>query len=212
MNAPTRKVALPILSRATTWTLEKISALSAPEVKALRENAERLAEPEIAELCTQVLKSRPRSTGTGKPPAPRKVGDRLLVSRTMAFGMRGVGLSNRFWSRSGLTRAGDVVFALWAEDVQHGNDGSRHLLWAPNVDGVRAWSDKPAGQERLEHCRRAIERGAATGLMVYGKRMEGFLPDEKAERVDGADAQASVALRVEKRGDEYWAVWGGTKN
>ena len=211
MNAPSRKnfAPPPVLSRATSWTAERIIALSTPEVKQLRENAERLQEPEVAALCTRVLKERPRVARSAKPPAPRRKGERLLVSRTMAFGMRGVGLANRFWSRSGLTRDGAVMFALWAEDVQHDSHGASHLLWAPNLDGARPWSDKPGGLERLEHCRRALERGSATGLLVYGKRLEGVLPDEKAERVDGADAEVSVTLRVEKRGEEYWALWGG---
>ena len=205
---PSRKFVAPILSRGTSWTVERITALSSPEVKQLRDNAERLAEPEIVALCTQVLKERPRVKAPAKPLPPRRKGERRLVSRAMAFGMRGAALANRFWSRSGLKRDGEVVFALWAEDVQHGKNGASHLLWAPNAGGARPWSDKPGGRERLEHCRRAIERGSASGLLVFGTRLEGVLPEEKAARVDGADADEVLPLRVEKRGDEYWAVWG----
>lgn len=47
-------------SRTAQWTREKIDSLSTPEVKQLRDNAQRLHEPEIAALCEQVLVSRPR--------------------------------------------------------------------------------------------------------------------------------------------------------
>jgi hypothetical protein len=209
-NGSTKGQRPPLLSRSTSWTLERITALSAPEVRQLRDNAERLQEPEIAALCEQALSAQRRAKhGSRSAPPPRHRTERRLVSRSSAFGMRGVNLANRFWSRSGLTAKGEVVFALWADDVQHArHNGSSCLLWAPNVGGARPWSDSPGGLERLEHCRRALGNGAATGLLVYGTRSEGVLPEQKAARVDGADPNEALALRVEKRGQEYWAVWG----
>jgi hypothetical protein len=196
-------------ARADRWTRDRISALSTAEVRQLRANALRLAETEIAGLCDEVLGGRPR--GAAAPGrARRAAGERRLVSRSQAFGMRGVNLHNRFWSRSGVRESdGTVVLALWADDVQAEGAACACLLWAPNAGGGRPWSDKPGGRERLEHCRRAAERGSAEGLLVYGERLEGSLPEDKALRVDGADADTVLTLRVEKRGEEYWAAWGG---
>ena len=196
-----------------TWTAERIAALSEPEIRQLRDNAARLGKQAVAELCEQALAVQPKSAPARAPAASAsrsmKVGRRLrLVSRGKAFSMRGVVLNNPLSSRSGVSRSGDVVFALWADDVTHDDGGARCLLWAPNKEGQRAWSDSAAGQERLEHCRRAIEKGAATGLFVYGERIEGVLPDDRAARVDGADAEVAIGLQVEKRGTEYWACWG----
>jgi len=197
-------------ARVALWTLEKITSLSTPEIRQLRANAERLQEEDIAALCAQVLADRPRGLAAPRAPAKKKRADgRRLVSRSQAFGMRGVTLANRFWSRSGLSSTGDVVIALWAADVRRDGAASSYLLWAPNVDGARPWSDKPGGKERLEHCRKALERGTAEGLLVFGTRIEGTLPDEKALSVDGADADSVLTIGVEKRGEEFWATWGG---
>jgi hypothetical protein len=194
--------------RVAKWTREKISALSTLELRQLRLNAERLNEGEVAALCADVLGERPR----GRTPVrrPKRMGSAgRLVTRSKAFALRGVNLQNRFWSRSGLrTGDGTVVVAIWADDVQKTRGASSYLLWAPNIEGSRPWSDKLGGRERLEHCRLAAERGAAEGLLVYGTRLEGQLPDEKAVSVDGADVENVLELRVEKRGDEYWATWG----
>lgn len=48
--------------RVAHWTQERIASLSTPEVRQLKSNAERLAEPEIAALCSAVLAARPRAT------------------------------------------------------------------------------------------------------------------------------------------------------
>lgn len=53
--------------RVAQWTREKIESLSTLEVRQLLENAQRLAEPEIAALCGAVLDARPR----GRAPARR---------------------------------------------------------------------------------------------------------------------------------------------
>lgn len=199
-------------ARVALWTLEKIASLTTPEIRQLRANAERLQEDDICALCAQVLADRPRGLAAPRAPAKKKRADgRRLVSRSQAFGMRGVTLANRFWSRSGTTATGEVVFSLWAADVQRSATGNSYLLWAPNVDGARPWSDKPAGKERLEHCRKAVTLGTAEGLLVFGTRIEGTLPDEKALSVDGADADSVLTIGVEKRGDEYWATWGGSR-
>ena len=196
-------------ARVALWTREKIESLSTPEARQLRANALRLAETEIAALCDEVLGARPH--GTAPVRRPKKKGQaRRLVSRTQALGMRGVNLRNRFWSRGGVRQSdGAVVLALWADDVRTAEGACNYLLWAPNIDGSRPWSDTLGGQERLEHCRRAIEHGNTEGVLVYGERLEGTLPDEKARSVDGADPDTVLLLQVEKRAGEYWATWGG---
>ncbi len=51
-------MATPRLAQSTRWTKERISALSAPEVRQLRSNAERLNEGGVAALCNEVLGER----------------------------------------------------------------------------------------------------------------------------------------------------------
>jgi hypothetical protein len=46
---------------AADWTLERVSKLSSPEIKRLRENAERLQEPEVISLCDRALEECGRS-------------------------------------------------------------------------------------------------------------------------------------------------------
>ena len=50
--------------RSAAWTKERIDALSTPEIRQLRENAQRLGETEIVGLCDEILKVRPK-TGSG---------------------------------------------------------------------------------------------------------------------------------------------------
>ncbi|MGH8631668.1 MAG: hypothetical protein ACREU7_13020 [Burkholderiales bacterium] len=196
-------------ARVAMWTRDKINSLTTPDVRQLRVNAVRLAETEIAALCDEVLDARPRGHAPARK-ARRKGAARRLISRNQALGMRGVNLRNRIWSRGGVRQSdGAVVLALWADDVQTAEGACHYLLWAPNADGSRPWSDTPGGQERLDHCRRAVECGNVEGLLVYGERLEGTLPEDKARSVDGADPDTVLMLRVEKRADEYWATWGG---
>lgn len=193
--------------RVAKWSKEKVNALSTPELRQLLANAERLKEAEVAALCHEVLGERPRGHAAVRPHKPKGEA-RRLVTRGKAFAMRGVSLRSRSWSRGGV-RPGDgaVVLTVWAEEVQKADGVNHTLLWAPNVADSRPWSDKPGGKERLEHCRLALERGEAEGLLVYGKRLEGSLPEEKASSVDGVDAESVLNLRIEKRGEEYWATW-----
>jgi hypothetical protein len=80
------------------------------------------------------------------------------------------------------------------------------------VDGSHPWSDTPGGKERLEHCALALEGGAAEGLLVYGKPAAVDAPKRKGDSADRVDPQRILALRVEKRGEEYWATWSPEKN
>ena len=52
----------PILPRGriAKWTREQLEKLKKEELQALLENAVRLQEPEVAELCRTILKARPR--------------------------------------------------------------------------------------------------------------------------------------------------------
>ena len=68
-----RRIPEPVLTRSTSWTVERISALTLPEIKQLRANAERLLEPEIAALCTEVIKARPRVAAVPAKGAKPKV-------------------------------------------------------------------------------------------------------------------------------------------
>jgi hypothetical protein len=58
-------------ARRVEWTSERIAALTTPDVRQLRVNAERLSNPEIVERCDAVLKER-RRTGARKPRAQKE--------------------------------------------------------------------------------------------------------------------------------------------
>lgn len=177
--------------RVAKWDREKIETLSTPELRQLMANAENLKEPEVAALCREVLDVRPRGHATVRKARPNGV--RRLVARSKAFEMRGVSLQSRTWSRGGVrVEDGKVVVAVPFEEVKSADGANSHLLWAPNVDGSHPWSDKPGGKERLEHSRLALEQGEAEGMMVYE---------------DGIDADHLLRLKVELRGEEYWATW-----
>jgi hypothetical protein len=193
---------------AEAWTRERVSSLSAPEIKQLRANAERLNEPELAKLCGEVLKESPRTRQAVREKTGSGTRARRLIARVKAFEARGVFLQDsRDWC--GVRKAdGAVVMALWADAVELIDGACRYLLWAPNVDGVRPWSDKPAGRERLVHCKRAVELGSAEGLLVYGQGITGQLPEDKAYAIHGVDAETVLSFRVEAVGNEFWAVWG----
>ncbi len=196
---------------ADEWTLERIAQLSVQDIKQLRENAQRLNEDTIVALCSEALTKAPTRARSraGTTKARNGTKARRLIPRSSAFETRGVWLEDRRASWGGVRKSdGEVVMALWADAIESSQGGCSYLLWAPNVKGARPWSDKPAGKERLEHCRRALERGRAEGLLVYGERLADFLPEDKAYAVRGVDPEIVVIFQVEQRGAEYWAIWG----
>ncbi|MFN2644637.1 MAG: hypothetical protein ABR570_06580 [Burkholderiales bacterium] len=191
------------------WTSERLQRLNRDELANLQANAERLGEPALAALCSDLLKERPRrgpsAAGTLAPTKAR----RGLVARSRAFEARGVWLQDPRTSWSGVRKSdGKVVMALWHAAVKSHEGGCACLLWAPNVDGARAWSDTAAGRERLEHCKLAMAGEGAEGLFVYGQLLDGKLPEERARTILGIDPQTVVQFKVELRAGEYWAVWG----
>jgi hypothetical protein len=193
--------------RAERWTRERLQDLGREELKQLRANAERLAEAELASLCDELLTSFPARGASGRRALPPKIRARL-VPRASAMEARGVGLHDHA-SWSGVrTSDGTVVFALWAQAVESRRGGCRCLLWAPNVAGCRPWSDTAAGKERLEHCKLAVQKGSAEGLLVHGEALTGRPPEERARTVYGVDPEITIRFRVEQRGAEYWAAWG----
>ncbi|HYG54269.1 MAG TPA: hypothetical protein VD965_03120 [Burkholderiales bacterium] len=119
-----------------------------------------------------------------------------LIPRIQAFSAQGVTLAYPERSWSGVREDdGAVVIGMREAEVQVSADGFRCLLWSPVIEGATEWLDRPIKQERLGHCRLAIARGGADGLVVCGARAE-------------VEAGFVLALRVEKVGNEYWAFWG----
>lgn len=190
--------------RVAKWTKERLDTLTTIELRQLLANAERLQETDVAALCSELLGGRPRGLATVRRQRPNGV--RRLVARGKAFEMRGATVQSRIYSRSGVRAEDDtIIFAIPAEDVQHSDTATTNscCLWAPNTDGAHPWSDKPGGQERLAHCVLALARGHAEGMLVYGKGPEGA----PAAKSAGVDADHVLNLKIEKRGEEYWATW-----
>jgi hypothetical protein len=196
--------------RAGAWTRERLDQLGRQEMLNLQANAIRLGELELAALCGELLKARPRRGPASSGAAARaKHGRQRLLPRAKAFAARGVWLQDPRTSWSGVRKGdGTVVIAMWQAAVQTLGGASSCLLWAPNVDGARPWSDTAGGRERLQHCKLALERQGAEGLLVQGEALEGRLPEDRARTVLGIDAETVVHLQVELRGAEYWASWG----
>jgi hypothetical protein len=198
--------------RTVDWTKERIGQLRKQEVEQLRINATTLGEDDIAALCAEVLREqrKPRSRAAARSALPVK--RRRLISRRKAFEARGVMLQDARTSWSGVRKSdGAVVISLWAAAIDSAAGGCSYLLWAPNVAGSRPWSDQPAGKERLEHCKLVLNGGRAEGVLVYGEMLEGYLPEDRARSVHGVDPEVVLQLDVERRGEEYWAVWGRKK-
>lgn len=192
------------------WTRERIERLSKKEIEQLQANAERLGVPGVVELCTESLKSQRKQSARKAAGSRSPHASRHLVSRASAFAARGV-FPHDASSWGGVRKTDSmVVMTLWAGAVRSAKGGCSYLLWAPNVDDKRPWSDLPAGKERLEHCRLALGRDAE-GLLVYGESLEGHLPEEKVHTIHGVDTGTILSFKVEKRGDEYWAAWGKKK-
>jgi hypothetical protein len=187
------------------WTRERVERLSKQEMESLRANAERLGEPELATLCVELMKLARSATGKA---AAAKSPKRRLISRGKAFEARGVFLQDPRSSWSGVRKTdGKVVMTIWSAAVKSSGGGCSCLLWGPNLEGARPWSDTPAGKERLEHCKMALESGAE-GLLVHGEGLDGRLPEDKARTIHGVDPETVLTFEVEKRGAEYWAIWG----
>lgn len=121
-----------------------------------------------------------------------------LLSRARAFEMQGVSLKYPSRSWSGVRcDDGTVVLAVWAPHVQMDAEGGSVLLWAPRVHGCPGGADRASRQERFEHCRLALCRGYADGLLAYGEAAD-------------VDPNKVLALRIFSLGDEYWARWVGS--
>jgi hypothetical protein len=191
------------------WTRDRIERLTTADVRQLRTNAETLGGVAVLALCDDVLSRRPKRAVARRPGRTRSADDTHLVSRRKALEIQGVILENPSWSWGGVRRSdGTVIMTMWADDVRTSGGTCSYLLWAPNVNGSRPWSDKPGGKERLEHCRLALAQGTAEGLLVYGERLQGRLPEDKASTVRGADPTTVLRFRVIRRGEEFWAAWG----
>ncbi|HVJ22998.1 MAG TPA: hypothetical protein VM756_03580 [Burkholderiales bacterium] len=192
------------------WTIERIGKLGRSEVTQLRTNAAGLGQVQVVALCDEVLLSAAKDPGDGMARRLKASGVRL-VSRRSAFETRGVTLQS-LSSWGGIRHSdGMVVMSIWKDGIRSEGGECSYLLWAPNEKGARPWSDKPAGQERLEHCKKACERGAAEALLVYGQPVEGRIPEDKAKTISGVDAAIVLQIAVVLRGKEYWAVWGGRR-
>ena len=191
------------------WTLERIAQLSVPDIRQLRENAERLNNAAVAGLCTEALSVAPAVARAARSRLRSTIKPRRLIARAKAFAARGVWLEDPGKSWGGVRKSdGSVVLALWADAIESADGGCSYLLWAPNVKGSRAWSDQPAGRERLAHCKQAMQLGRAEGLLVYGECCAGHIPEDKAYTVLGVDPETVVIFQVEMRGAEFWATWG----
>jgi len=194
----------------SSWTIERITRLGRGEVTQLRTNAAGLGDLDVVALCDKALLGAPKDPGDGMARRLKASGVRL-VSRRSAFETRGVTLQS-LSSWGGMRHSdGMVVMSIWKDAIRSEGGECSYLLWAPNEKGARPWSDKPAGQERLEHCKKACERGAAEVLLVYGEPVEGRIPEDKAKTISGVDAAIVLQVAVVQRGREYWAVWGGRR-
>jgi hypothetical protein len=196
-------------SQSYEWTRERVERLRKPEIEQLRDNAGKLGANDVVVLCEEALRTLPKggargAKGTRQPKRPRR-----LISRLRAFEARGVFLQDGRLSWGGVRKSdGAVVLGIWADAIESGDGACSYLLWAPNAGGARPWSDKAGGQERLEHCKLALSAGVVEALLVYGERLEGYIPEDRTRSVHGVDPETVVTLKVERRGEEYWAVWG----
>jgi hypothetical protein len=195
--------------RGEDWTAERIERLPTPELQQLRDNAEKLGVTSVVALCDAALNARPRATPARRraPALPKRAHN--LISRHKAFQARGVVLREGDSAWSGVRSVdGVVVMSIWAPTIVSTRGVCRQLLWAPGDAGAPHWSDTAAGQERLKHCKLALERGGGEGILVYGEHFDGEAAEHNARSVYGADPERVIRFKVEQRGPEYWAVWG----
>ena len=195
---------------SAAWTRERLERLDRQDLLNLQANAVRLGASELVAACDVRLQTVPDRGAAGRGVDVRTKGQHKLLPRSRAFAARGVFLEDARASWSGVRKAdGGVVIAIWKAAVQSRDGSCACLLWAPNVDGLRPWSDTEAGRERRAHCKLALERKGAEGLLVHGEALEGSLPEDRARTVLGIDPETIILFRVEMRGAEYWASWGG---
>jgi hypothetical protein len=195
--------------RGQDWTPERIARLATADLQQLRENAEKLGVTSVVALCDEALNARPRAGSNRGRASTLPKQARNLISRHKAFQARGVVLRQGDSGWSGVRSADDtVVMSLWAPAIVSTDGGCSQLLWSPNHAGARRWSDTAAGQERLKHCKLALERGGGEGILVYGEQFDGEAAEHNARSVYGADPERVIRFKVEQRGAEYWAVWG----
>lgn len=118
-----------------------------------------------------------------------------LMPRARAFEMQGVTLKYPSRSWSGVRYDdGAVVLAVQAREVQVDAHGCNVLLWTPRAHAGPGGADRASRAERLEHCRLALRRGHAEGLIAHGDAAE-------------MDPNVIVTLRVVVLGTEYWGRW-----
>jgi hypothetical protein len=195
--------------RPSAWTGERIGQLDRNEIEQLRANAMSLGEQVVVALCDEALTVLPKAGGKDARVPAGLAKARRLISRGKAFEARGVYLVDPRSSWSGVRKSdGMVVMSLWADAIKLRDGACNYLLWAPNSNGARPWSDSVAGRERLAHCRLVAEGKTSEGLLVYGEALAGHIPEDKARSVHGVDPEAVLHFTVEKHGEEYWAVWG----
>ena len=191
------------------WTRERVERLRKPEIEQLRDNAGKLGAQEVVVLCEEALRTLPKGGARGAKGSRPSKRPRRLISRIRAFEARGVFLQDARLSWGGVRKSdGAVVLGLWADAIESADGSCSYLLWAPNADGSRPWSEKAGGRERLEHCKLAAESGHAEAILVYGERLDGYIPEDRTRSVHGVDPETVVNFKVERRGEEYWAVWG----
>ena len=188
------------------WNRERIASLVTEDVRQLRDNAFSRGRQSVVAERDDVLKERPKPR-MGKRATRGRDGDkRTLVSRSKAFELRGVKLENPRWSWGGTRTAdGALVLTVWADNIDTDGTESRYLLWGPNVEGSRPWSDTPGGKERRAHCKAALSRDDTEGLLIYGEQSTAAV--NEASKVVGADAGRVIKFKVVQEGEEYWAQW-----
>ena len=92
-----------------------------------------------------------------------------MLTRARAFSSRGVLLSLRGRSRSGVRDDdGMVVFAMPAAAVRIDERGCLCPLWLPADHAGEDEQDRELSEELLEHCRLAVHHGLAEGFLLYG--------------------------------------------
>src|SRR5207253_2768691 len=96
-------------TRSSEWTRERLADLSKQELANLHANAVRLGETDLATLCDEVLKDRPRRGPASSGAAGRSKGRNKLLPRSRAFGARGVWLQDALEGRLPEDRARSVL-------------------------------------------------------------------------------------------------------